>query len=79
MLTASTRSGAFQVGAPGFAVAARAFARSRSRNSPRMILPEVVVGKLSTNSIARGYSWRATSLTSRGFPTPVQAKSAGCV
>ena len=31
------------------------FCRSISRNSTRRIFPEIVLGKLSTNSISRGY------------------------
>ena len=37
------------------------FSRSASRNSTRRILPEFVLGNESTNSIARGYLYGATS------------------
>ncbi len=37
------------------------FCRSISRNSTRRILPEMVLGRLSTNSISRGYLYGAVT------------------
>ena len=41
-------------------VDARIFARSHSRSARRAILPVAVIGRLSTNAMARGYSCAAS-------------------